>query len=255
MNRISSTVCLILVAILSLVVGLSLAQGPTPHWEYEGEEAGPAQWGELDPTYHLCGQGRAQSPIDLSGATALDLQDIQFNYSDSALNIFNNGHTIQVTYDPGSSLTYNEIRYELRQFHFHHPSEHHLKGQAAPMEIHLVHQDDTGNLAVVGVLLQVGPEDNPAYAEIFANLPAEKGDPQASALRVAALDLLPASRMYYTYIGSLTTPPCTQGVRWLVMREPVLLSEAQLEAFAALFELNARPLQTLNERDLLLDSQ
>src|SRR5262245_22782050 len=149
---------------------------PTPaHWTYEGEE-GPDEWGNLDPTYALCGTGRAQSPIDISGAEAIGLQDIQFNYKPSELNIFNNGHTVQTNYDAGSSITYNETEYQLIQFHFHHPSEHTIAGQAFDMELHLVHRDANGNLAVVGILLQKGDADNAALAPVFDNLPAKAGD-------------------------------------------------------------------------------
>jgi carbonic anhydrase len=228
---------------------------PTPapaHWTYEGEE-GPEFWGELDANYAACSSGHAQSPIDLIGVQGVDLTAIVFNYNPSALNIFNNGHTIQVNYDAGSSITYNETEYSLIQFHFHHPSEHTVNGESFPMELHLVHADAKGNLAVVGILLRQGEADNAGLADVFANLPPEKSDPQPTELSVNAGDLLPQSRLYDTYTGSLTTPPCTQGVRWLVLTEPVEVSEAQLESFAAIFEMNARPVQPLNNRDLLAD--
>lgn len=235
--------------------GEDAAPTPTPaHWEYEGEE-GPEFWGKLDPNYALCSTGRAQSPIDISGAETDDLTGITFNYNPSALNIFNNGHTIQVKYDPGSSITYNENEYQLAQFHFHHPSEHTINGEAFDMELHFVHLDAAGNVgAVVGVMLKQGETDNAAFASIFDNLPAEKGDPQPTDTMINASDLLPETRLYSTYTGSLTTPPCTQGVRWLVLTTPVELSAHQLEEFSSLFELNARPVQPLNTRDLLEDS-
>ena len=202
----------------------------------------------------MCGTGRAQSPIDISGEEAVDLQDIQFNYQPSELNIFNNGHTIQANYDAGSSIVYNETEYQLIQFHFHHPSEHALDGKAFDMELHLVHRDSSGNLAVVGLLLQKGEASSEALAPVFDHLPTEKGDPQAAGVKIDAADFLPSDHLYYTYSGSLTTPPCSQGVRWLLLKEPVTISEAQFEAFASLFELNARPVQPLNNRDLLEDN-
>jgi carbonic anhydrase len=226
---------------------------PPAHWTYEGEE-GPEFWGELDANYALCGTGRAQSPIDIAGEQAVGLQDIVFNYQPSELNIFNNGHTIQANYDAGSSIVYNETAYELVQFHFHHPSEHTIAGQVFDMELHLVHRDANGDLAVVGILLNQGEADNEALAPIFANLPAEKGDPQAAGVTIDAATFLPADHLYYTYTGSLTTPPCSQDVRWLLLEIPQEISEAQFEAFASLFELNARPVQPLNNRDLLEDS-
>ncbi len=225
-----------------------------PHWTYEGGE-GPDQWGKLDSSYAICSTGRAQSPIDLSKEQKVDLADIKFNYQPSKLNIFNNGHTIQVNYDAGSSILYNEIEYKLVQFHFHHPSEHTVDGKAFDLELHFVHQSASGALAVVGVLIEKGDQDNPAYADIFANLPSSTGTPDPNArTMVDASKLLPSTRLYDTYTGSLTTPPCSEGVRWLVLTTPITLSEAQIEAFSHLFELNARPVQPQNNRDLLQDS-
>lgn len=260
-RRHNHTTRLILLFISMMSIGLGVmvsAQDEThedepPHWEYEGE-AGPDAWGSLSEDYALCSTGQAQSPIDITGAQTLNLTDIEFSYSPSALNIFNNGHTIQVGYDDGSTITYNELVYTLKQFHFHTPSEHTIDGESFPMEIHFVHQSDTGALAVVGVMLREGEADNAAYAPIFENLPAEKGDPQPTDIAIDANSLLPAGRLFTTYGGSLTTPPCSQGVRWLVLSEPVELSAAQIEAFHAIFELNARPVQPLNTRDLLEDA-
>lgn len=243
---------LLLPSLLMLLFALNIASGQDIHWTYEGEE-GPAFWGELMPEYALCGEGRAQSPIDITGEQTVNLADLALNYSPSALNIFNNGHTIQVNYDAGSSLVYNENEYALVQFHFHHPSEHTLDGESFGMELHFVHRDANGALAVVGVMLGEGMDDNAAYAPIFDNLPPEEGEPEASDLTVSAADLLPEGYHYYTYTGSLTTPPCTQGVRWLVLDTPVVLSAVQLAAFGEIFEMNARPVQPLNVRDLLYD--
>jgi carbonic anhydrase len=242
---------------LSAVQGQDATQEPTvpaaPHWEYEGAE-GPEYWGELDPSFALCATGEAQSPINITAAQNVNLKDIEFHYESSALNIFNNGHTIQVNYDAGSSITYNEIRYELLQFHFHHPSEHTINGEAFDMELHFVHRDANGSLAVVGVLLKEGETENAAFASIFDNLPTEKGDPLPTETQIDANALLPVEHLFDTYVGSLTTPPCTEGVRWLVLTTPVLVSAEQLESFASIFELDARPVQDLNDRDLLADN-
>jgi carbonic anhydrase len=249
-------VCIALVLVNGMMIfGIAKGQDATPapaHWTYEGEE-GPEFWGELDANYATCSSGRAQSPIDIAGEQALDLQDIVFNYQPSALTIFNNGHTIQANYDAGSTITYNETEYTLLQFHFHHPSEHTIGGTAFDMELHLVHRDAAGNLAVVGILLQKGQGANESLAPVFDNLPPEKSDPQTLEATISAADFLPEAHTYFTYSGSLTTPPCSQGVRWLLLNEPVTISEAQFEAFAALFELNARPVQPINNRDLLED--
>lgn len=247
-----------LISLLSILIFSTVAQEEhdeePPHWTYEGEE-GPEHWGELSADYVLCLDGTAQSPIDVSDATDLDLADISFNYGETALNILNNGHTIQVNTDEGSSINYNAIGYDLLQFHFHHPSEHSVDGELADMEMHFVHRDpNSGNLAVVGVLLMAGEEDNAAYADIFNNLPAEESEVEAMDIAVALMNLLPDEQTFYTYQGSLTTPPCSEIVRWLLLDTPVYLSEAQIESFAAIFEMNARHAQELNDRDLLHDN-
>jgi carbonic anhydrase len=257
--RNSVKLLLCIAAIVALVNGAFIfltvsGQDKPPHWTYEGEE-GPANWGKLDPAYAACSDGKGQSPIDIANPVKASLVNIRFDYQPSALNIFNNGHTIQVNYDAGSSITYNETTYKLLQFHFHHPSEHTINGKQADMEIHFVHSDDKGNLAVVGVMLMIGDRPDKDYGPVFDHLPAEAGTPEPSTdLRVNATDLLPDDRTFYTYMGSLTTPPCSQGVRWLLLTTPVTISKAEADAFAKLYELNARPVQPLNQRDLLQDS-
>ncbi len=224
------------------------------HWGYSGDE-GPANWGELSPEYILCADGSAQSPIDIRNASELDLVDIEFHYGETANNIFNNGHTIQVDVDPGSHIVYNGITYDLLQFHFHAPSEHTIGGEAAPMEIHFVHQDpNSGTLAVVGIMLTEGDSDNKAYAAVFDHLPAEVSAPEAMGDPLSLASLLPEARTYFTYQGSLTTPPCSEIVRWLLLDNPVALSAGQIAAYRAIYDGNARPVQPLGKRDLLLDS-
>ena len=209
-------------------------------------KAGPANWGALSPDYALCADGSAQSPIDIRGAHALNLVDIEFHYGESANNIFNNGHTIQVDVDPGSHIIYNGITYDLLQFHFHAPSEHTIAGERAPMEIHFVHQDpNSGNLAVVGILLTEGDDDSDAYAAVFDHLPAQVGEPEAQGDPLDLAGLLPERHGYYSYQGSLTTPPCSEIVRWLLLDTPVALSAEQMAAFSAIYDGNARPVQPL----------
>lgn len=249
----------ILLATMSMVVFVSAVafaqeHGEAPHWEYEGE-AGPDHWGELSEDFGLCGTGKTQSPIDISSSYSVNINDVAFNYDTSAINILNNGHTIQVNYDAGSSIELNGVTYNLLQFHFHHPSEHTINGAPVPMEIHLVHSDADGNLAVVGVMLVEGDADNAAYADVMGHLPAEKSEVETLEMTVDAASLLPEAKTYFTYTGSLTTPPCSEGVRWLLLDTPVELSAAQIEAFSSIFELNARPVQPLNARDVLEDSE
>ena len=230
------------------------------HWGYDGHE-GPANWGALSPDYSLCADGSAQSPIDISDASELDLIDIEFHYGETARglettsSIYNNSHTIQVNVAAGSTIIYNGISYELLQFHFHSPSEHTIDGVATPMEVHFVHHDpNSGTFAVVGVMLIEGEDANDAYAAVFDHMPAEVGEPEAMGSPLLLMELLPERHTFYTYQGSLTTPPCSEIVRWLLLDTPVELSAAQIEAFTAIYDGIARPTQPLGKRDLLQDN-
>lgn len=226
-------------------------QVETAHWSYED----PDHWAALEPA---CG-GMAQSPIDVTAPLGSDLQDIVFSYQQSAVKILNNGHTIQVTYDDGSQIDLAGTVYPLNQFHFHAPSEHQVNGTPADAELHLVHQivvDGTVvSRAVVGVLINAGAH-NPAFDSVWANLPATVSE-EAQTIDgafVNADDLLPDIRTYYTYHGSLTTPPCDENVTWLLLTTPIEMSQEQLDAFTAIIEDNNRPVQDLNDRELLQDT-
>lgn len=240
--------------VASLVFGgVAAASGPV-HWTYEGE-AGPENWGELSPDFAACSTGTEQSPVDIAAGTTLNPGDLVYNYQPSAVNILNNGHTVQVNYDAGSSLELDNDTYQLLQFHFHAHSENTLAGQPAPMEMHLVHQNAAGGLAVVGVWLESGSE-NAAFASVFDNLPATESEAEAVAgATVNVDDLLPTDRSYYRFNGSLTTPPCTEGVKWIMLSTPIELSADQLAAFTAIFDNNYRPVQPLNERTFLTSAQ
>jgi carbonic anhydrase len=223
------------------------------HWAYEGE-AGPERWGELSPDFATCAEGRAQSPIDVADVATRDLTNITFDYRAAPLEILDNGHTVQVNYAAGSSITVDAARFDLVQFHFHAPSEHAVGGAAAEAELHLVHRGADGRLAVVGVLLHQG-DANPAYEPVFANLPSGEGPATVVPdVEVDAAELLPESPTTYRYAGSLTTPPCTEGVSWLLMSEPVAVSEEQLAALGAVVGGNNRPLQPVNDREVVEDS-
>lgn len=237
---------------LMALPGLVTAQ-EEPHWDYEEGEHGPTHWSTLSENFALCGAGHAQSPIDITYAETLNLSDITFAYGTTPLTVFNAGHTVEVNVEAGSYITYNARDYQLRQFHFHHPSEHTVNGEAAVMEMHLVHRASNEDLAVIGVLLLLSEEDNAVLAPIFANMPADANTLTTTDMTLTIDDLLPELRTFLTYGGSLTTPPCSEGVRWLLMTEPMPVSEAQVEAFAALFEQNARPTQPTNGRDILVD--
>ena len=225
----------------------------SPHWTYEGEE-GPAHWEQLDPSYAVCGTGKNQSPIDIASPLEQDLTDISFHYQPSKLNILNNGHTVQVNYDTGSYIEFDNTRYDLRQFHYHAPSEHTINGESFPSELHLVHQSAEGSLAVVGVLLNQSTE-NAAYQPFISHLPAEKTDVRDVGVAINAMELLPGVHTTFRYSGSLTTPPCTENVSWLLMTTPVGLSEEQLGLLDSLFEGgNNRPVQPINARAPVEDS-
>lgn len=222
----------------------------TAHWAYKGE-AGPANWGDLKNEYATCGQGTQQSPIDIRSDNAIsaDLGAIQFDYKAVPLKVVNNGHTIQVNYAPGSSITVAGKTYQLLQFHFHTPSEHTVNGEAAPMELHFVHRNDAGELAVVGVMTEKG-QMHEALQPVWDRLPHEiNKEMTVAGLQVDAATLLPPqSGNYYHYMGSLTTPPCSEIVSWFVLKDPIVVSEAQIARFIDMIGANARPVQGINRR-------
>ena len=219
-----------------------------PHWSYQGH-GGPAEWGELDPAFATCQLGKLQSPIDIRGAKAADLPAIKFDYKPSPLRVIDNGHSIQVNYAPGSSIDVGGKRYELVQFHFHKPSEEKIDGKAHAMVAHLVHKGADGKLAVVAVLLDAGGT-NPTIDTIWKNLPQEKGKEATVNATIDAATLLPADHGYYTFQGSLTTPPCSEDVRWFVLKTPVKVAGSEITAFGKIYPMNARPSQPLNGRTL-----
>jgi len=218
------------------------------HWSYGGHN-GPAKWAELDHAFATCKLGKVQSPIDIHGAKAADLPAIQFDYKPSPLKVIDNGHTIQVNYAPGSSIDVGGARYELLQFHFHKPSEEKIDGKAHAMVAHLVHKGADGKLAVVAVLLDAGGT-NPTIDTIWKNLPQEKGKEATVNATIDAATLLPADHGYYTFQGSLTTPPCSEDVRWFVLKTPVKVAGSEITAFGKIYPMNARPSQPLNGRTL-----
>lgn len=226
-----------------------------PHWGYAGEGA-PEHWSELGEANRLCQIGTRQSPIDIRDGIKVDLEAIQFDYRPGGFGVVDNGHTIQVNLAPGNSLTVTGRRYELVQFHFHRPGEERINGRQFEMVAHLVHKDAGGRLAVVAVMIERGPDDKPqsVVQQVWANLPLEKGEVQAAQAPLDMNGLLPAERGYFTYMGSLTTPPCSEGVLWMVLRQPVQLTAQQIAVFAKLYPMNARPLQPAGGR-LIKESQ
>lgn len=222
-------------------------------WGYNAEN-GPAVWGRLGPEYVLCSEGRRQSPIDLADASPKRSPSVIFDYRSSPLTVVNNGRTVQVSYEEGSSIEVEGARYGLLQFHFHSPSEHTLLGETLDMEMHLVHRNaSSGELAVVGALVRRGSE-NAAFAPVWENMPAAAGEPRrVNGVSVNAEDMLPSERLFYRYDGSLTTPPCSEGVKWFVLTTPIEMSAAQIEMFRSVINGNNRPVQPLNGRELCVD--
>ncbi len=256
--------CVAIVIVLSLGWlsadgAAALAASTDVDWTYQNL-TGPNYWSELDPDFATCTSGQAQSPINLSAADTVDLIDPDFHYELVPLNLLNNGHTVQVPYAPGSYVMIDGKRYNLLQFHFHSPSEHAVDGEMRSAELHLVHQSDAGELAVVAVLLQEGDpsidlpaKDLKGYRELSKALPAKAGDKVRTEKTINARSLLPEKTTTYRYSGSLTTPPCTESVTWLVMTEPVMLPAKQILQYERLLNHNNRPLQRLNDRRVQTD--
>lgn len=222
--------------------------GHSSPWSYSGQN-GPNKWGLLKSEYATCGKGRMQSPINLQGPAVKGKVDIEFRYQASILEVLNNGHTFQVNYGTGSHIMVNGDRFDLLQFHFHSPSEHGKDGVRYPIEAHLVHKNAKGQLAVVGVFMESGSE-NISLMEMWDHMPMHAG-PAKAIKRVAinAADLVPSGTQFYRYMGSLTTPPCSEGVNWFVANEPISVSPDQIKKFVqAVGGENARPLQALNNR-------
>jgi carbonic anhydrase len=211
-------------------------------WSYEGE-LGPANWSKINADWAKCGTGNRQSPIDLRDGIKVNLEQIGFDYHPSSFNEVNNGHTIQVTVGSGNFITVGNQTYELQQFHFHRPSEEKINGKGTEMVMHLVHKSAEGKFAIVAVLLERG-QPHGLMQTIWDNLPLEKHEVVAPSIVIDPKDALPEHREYFTYMGSMTEPPCTEGVLWLVFKQPRQASPAQMALFSRLYPLNARPLQS-----------
>jgi carbonic anhydrase len=227
--------------------------GRAAHWAYQGK-GGPANWGELNPEFQTCKIGKMQTPVDLTGATSAQAEGtsgtLATEYRSVPLKIVNNGHTIQVNVAPGNFMSAGGKRFELLQFHFHTPSEHTVNGKPFPMEVHLVHKDTEGKLGVLGVFLQTGTSST-ALQSIWNNLPKTVNKEfQVQGVEFDLNALLPKGTELYTYTGSLTTPPCSEGVQWFVLAQPIEISVQNVKQFVKLLGHNARPVQPLNGRTI-----
>jgi carbonic anhydrase len=217
------------------------------HWTYEGKE-GPENWAKLKPDFATCDSGRNQSPINIDETIDAPLKPLKGIQKVAIREILNNGHTIQANFKQGNMLLLDNVGYQMKQVHFHAPSENTIHGQSFPLEAHFVHADSKGNLAVIGVMFKEG-KANPGLEKLWQQIPKEESAPFPLKVKVSASDLMPDNRDYFRFSGSLTTPPCSEGVRWILLKTPITASKSQIEVFeAAVKHHNNRPVQPLNGR-------
>ena len=252
-NHLARILAVAAAATLAFAVGVSRA-AEHGTWSYTGA-TGPAKWANLSKEFKSCkaGEESKQSPIDIPDAKARkgDLPGLLFNYKTVPLKLVDNGHTIQVIFPPGSVVSIEGKHYELQQLHFHKPAEEKIDGKGHDMDAHLVHKGPDGKLMVIAVLMDAGKE-NKFIKSVWDALPKEKDkEVTVDAVKINAVDLLPGDKGYYTYAGSLTTPPCSEQVTWYVLKTPVLISADQIARFGRIYPNNARPIQPFNDRDIM----
>ena len=252
MSRILKNIVTAMIAALAAGTAGLFVGADAASWAYTGAN-GPAKWGKLAKDFALCGTGTMQSPIDIPDKDVRkgDLPPLLFNYKPSPLRIIDDGRTIQVNYAPDSWVTVAGKRYELIAITFHRPAEEKVSGKGHEMSAHLIHRDKDGKVAILAVTLDPGSE-NPVLKALWSNLPSSKGKENAvDTVTINALGLVPKTKGYYTYTGSLTTPPCTEGITWYVLKTPIEASADQIARFGRLYPANARPVQARNDRDIL----
>lgn len=235
----------------SVIAGALLALAGTAvagegHWSYEGKEA-PEHWGSLKNEFALCKQGVNQSPIDIRALADADLSPLQLDYQGKVASVINNGHTLQANFGTGNQLTLEGNSFELKQVHMHAPSENTINGKQYPLEAHFVHADADGRLAVIGIMFEEGAS-NPGFAALAPAYPAKASDAVPFGAELSPKAFFPQSLDYFRFNGSLTTPPCSEGVRWVVLKQVQTLSADELKAFTSVYSNNARPVQPVNAR-------
>ena len=241
-----------LVLAVATLAAMPAAAQTTAPWEYEGKR-GTLNWGKLDPAYKTCSQGHEQSPIDIRGAHLnRALQPIEFHYKASPVTLENTGNTVRIYPEPGSYIVAGGVRYDLVQFHFHHPGEEAVKGKLTDMDIHLVHKSADGKQAVIAIRLSedIATPPNAVLSALWPHLPKTPGASEKITDFVNPGGLLPQDRGYWTYMGSLTAPPCTEGVRWFVFKQQVEISRDQLKAFGAIYKVNSRTIHDTHGRKI-----
>lgn len=239
------------IALLLFSCASTFAAGDEVHWDYTGKE-GPEHWGELADRFEMCVKGKNQSPIDLLADVPADLPELVFEYNNLGNLIeVNTGHSIQETVQAGNFLVIMGVKYELKQFHFHSPSEHTFNGKTFPMEIHLVHQSDAGEYVVAGLVFETGKR-NKIIDELPSFRKSRGEDPLSDHDPIDINDLIIDPTDYFFYNGSLTTPPCTEGVYWIVFKQPIIASAEQIQHYHDLVGFdNNRPIQPHNSRIIL----
>ncbi len=218
------------------------------HWGYSAD-VGPSHWSTLNEKFHMCSEGTQQSPIDLVPTKDSALAPLKINYNVGSKSEINNGHTVQVNFKAGNTLNIDGTTFELKQFHFHTPSENHINGKSFPMEAHFVHASADGKLAVISVMFQEGAR-NPTLNMMLKNFPLTKHvDTPLEFSKDYLKVMLPNSLDYYEFMGSLTTPPCSEKVRWIVLKNPISASKEQIAAMHKEIGMNNnRPIQASNSR-------
>ncbi|MGH1399472.1 MAG: carbonic anhydrase, partial [Alphaproteobacteria bacterium] len=219
-----------------------------PKWGYFGS-LGAARWGGLDPAYTACGEGQAQSPININKFKRAGLPALAFGYGERPLTVLNTGYGVRLDASGAGVFSAGDADYRLHHVSFHTPSEHYIDGAPYPMEAQFEHVSDTGGLAIVSVMLKIGAH-NPVVEGIWQNVPKAGMQKVVEGVVVNPADLLPEALGYYAYEGSLSVPPCSEGVKRYVMKTPIELSEKQLRAFQSVFAVNARPVQPINGREV-----
>ncbi|MDH4120963.1 MAG: carbonic anhydrase family protein [Deltaproteobacteria bacterium] len=217
-----------------------------PHWTYEGNN-GPAHWGDLDNAFEACKVGKEQSPIDVPGTAPKSSRKLEIHYQPAPVDLVNNGHTLQMTVAPGSYIVLDGTRYDLVQFHFHTPGENAVAGKTGDMVVHFVHKNAKGALAVIDVRMTAGAA-NPVVTALWKFFPKKADEKALDKSTVNPAGMLPGSQTFYSFAGSLTTPPCSEGVTWMVMDQTISVDAKDLKTFGQVFGKNARPLQPMGSR-------
>lgn len=250
MTKIAIIITFFAAIIIFVPMGVAADSGYNDgHWSYTGHN-GPEHWAGISKKFKLCGNGKEQSPIDISDAKIANLPAIQFDYKPDRLEILNNGHTILVKSTKGSSVTVDGEKYELLQFHFHSPGENTVDGKVFPMEMHLVHKNTKGEFMIMGVFTRAGAK-NAVLDKIWNHIPQQSGDmKKVASVSINAADLLPTDRSYYRFNGSITIPPCSEGVKWMVLKTSIEVSDKQIKQFSRVVGMNARPVQPVHSRIL-----